>query len=99
MRSRFIFEDFFDTFETRKLLDYTNRTMLNMAPFKFDKLILFSPDQTIGKENYFRGYEILNGKNLIDIHIKDPKVVFDALQVDPASVKSKNDCLLMDLLD
>ena len=58
-----------------------------MIPFDFNQYILHKPTCNIESVNYFRAYEILGGKTISDLFLKNPTAINNALKQDFEALK------------
>lgn len=79
IRKTFIFHAMLSMFELHFLLKQSIVTMYNMVPFEFANIILSEMEFGITKTNYFQSMEILYGKSLSDLFLKNPTRIKYAL--------------------
>ena len=72
IRSQFVHSQMFNNFELHQLLRQSNTTLMNMIPFKFSHLILDEIKFDVNQTDFFKNMEILFGKSLSDLFLKNP---------------------------
>ena len=59
-----------------------------MAPFDFELALLNKMTLGIRERSYVKSHEILYGKNLSDLHVKDPDFLQEVLSIDYSTLKT-----------
>lgn len=62
----------FDLSELHFLLEQSLKTLFNMVPFELKNALLNQVDFGVKTTNYFQGMEVLFGKSLSDLFLKNP---------------------------
>ena len=79
IRSEFVYHHMFNIFELHSLLRQSVTTLMNMIPFKFSNLILDEINFDVNETDFFKNMEILFGKSLSDLFLKNPTKIKQAL--------------------
>lgn len=80
----------FNIFELQFLLQDNINSLFHMTPFDFNQYVLHKPTCNIETVNYFRSHEILAGKTISDLFLKNPTVINNALKQNLEELRDTN---------